>query len=128
MQDKLKGLAQRLDGLATRFQLHGQFAAADDVPAAPHTALLSYAAWQHRYGGKRDVLGQVVTLNGESTVIIGVLPREFHFAPVGQAEFWVAYQASSECDLRRSCHDLADANPASRRSVRNGFAIHWRAE
>jgi predicted permease len=82
------------------------FAAADDVPAAPHTALLSYAAWQHRYGGKRDVLGQVVTLNGESTVIIGVLPREFHFAPVGQAEFWVAYQASSECDLRRSCHGL----------------------
>jgi len=31
MQDKLKGLAQRLDGLATRFQLQGQFAAADDV-------------------------------------------------------------------------------------------------
>jgi hypothetical protein len=31
MQDKLKGLAQRLDGLATRFQLSGQFAAADDV-------------------------------------------------------------------------------------------------
>jgi hypothetical protein len=31
MQEKLKGLAQRLDGLATRFQLHGQFAAADDV-------------------------------------------------------------------------------------------------
>jgi hypothetical protein len=31
MQDKLRGLAQRLDGLATRFQLQGQFAAADDV-------------------------------------------------------------------------------------------------
>jgi hypothetical protein len=31
MQDKLKGLAQRLDGLATRFQLQGQFSAADDV-------------------------------------------------------------------------------------------------
>jgi hypothetical protein len=31
MHDKLKGLAQRLDGLATRFQLQGQFAAADDV-------------------------------------------------------------------------------------------------
>jgi hypothetical protein len=31
MQEKLKGLAQRLDGLAIRFQLHGQFAAADDV-------------------------------------------------------------------------------------------------
>jgi hypothetical protein len=31
MQDKLKGLAHRLDGLAIRFQLQGQFAAADDV-------------------------------------------------------------------------------------------------
>jgi hypothetical protein len=31
MQEKLKGLALRLDGLATRFQLHGQFLAADDV-------------------------------------------------------------------------------------------------
>jgi hypothetical protein len=31
MQEKLKGLALRLDGLATRFQLNGQFAAADDV-------------------------------------------------------------------------------------------------
>jgi hypothetical protein len=31
MQEKLKGLAQRLDGLATRFQLNGQFLAADDV-------------------------------------------------------------------------------------------------
>jgi hypothetical protein len=31
MQEKLKGLAQRLDGLATRFQLSGQFVAADDV-------------------------------------------------------------------------------------------------
>jgi hypothetical protein len=31
MQDKLKGLAQRLDGLATRFQLSGQFTAAEDV-------------------------------------------------------------------------------------------------
>ena len=31
MHDKLRGLAQRLDGLATRFQLQGQFAAAEDV-------------------------------------------------------------------------------------------------
>jgi len=31
MHDKLKGLAQRLDGLATRFQLSGQFVAAEDV-------------------------------------------------------------------------------------------------
>jgi macrolide transport system ATP-binding/permease protein len=78
----------------------------DDLKGAPHTALLSYSAWQHRYGGKRDVLGQAVRLDDAAFVVIGVLPREFHFAPVGQPEFWVAYQAENGCDLRRSCHGL----------------------
>jgi macrolide transport system ATP-binding/permease protein len=31
----------------------------EDLPSAPHTALLSYGAWQQRYNGRRDVLGQV---------------------------------------------------------------------
>ena len=76
----------------------------EDQPSAPRTTLLSYAAWQQQFGGKRDVLGQAVTLDGDSYVIIGVLPREFHFAPVGRAAFWVPFRASGACDLRRSCH------------------------
>jgi macrolide transport system ATP-binding/permease protein len=82
------------------------FTADDDLPSTPHTAMLSYAAWQHRYGGKRDVVGQVVMLDGEPVTIVGVLPREFHFAPVGQPEFWVAYQPTNGCDKRRSCHGM----------------------
>ncbi|HEY3458671.1 MAG TPA: ABC transporter permease, partial [Bryobacteraceae bacterium] len=78
----------------------------EDLPGAPRTALLSYATWQQRYGSKPDVLGKTVTLNGEPTVIIGVLHREFHFPPAEPAEFWTALHAASECDLRRSCHFL----------------------
>ena len=50
--------------------------------------MLSYAAWQKRYAGSAAVLGQTVTLNGEANVIIGVLPRDFHFAAEGESEFW----------------------------------------
>jgi predicted permease len=82
------------------------FSAGEDLPGAPRTVLLSYAAWQQRYGGKADILGRVVTLNEAPNIIIGVLPPEFHFAPTGAAEFWTAFHASSECDLRRSCHGL----------------------
>jgi macrolide transport system ATP-binding/permease protein len=82
------------------------FYAGEDLPAAPRTVILSYAAWQQRYGGKRDVLGQTVTLNGVPHTVIGMLPREFHFAPAEPAEFWTALHAASECDLRRSCHNL----------------------
>ena len=82
------------------------FHTGEDSPAAPHTALLSYAAWQQRYGGRRDIVGQVAALNGAPYVIIGVLPRAFHFAPVGRAEFWTALQQSYSCDWRRSCHSI----------------------
>jgi macrolide transport system ATP-binding/permease protein len=82
------------------------FYAGEDLPSAGRAMLLSYASWQKRYGGKADVIGQTITLDGDPTTIVGVLPRDFHFAPVEPAEFWVTMHASSECDLRRSCHGL----------------------
>ena len=78
----------------------------ENQPSAPHTALLSYASWQRRFGGRRDIAGQVVTADEGPVTIIGVLPREFHFAPVGQPEFWLAFQPVDGCDTRRSCHGM----------------------
>jgi macrolide transport system ATP-binding/permease protein len=78
----------------------------EDLPSAQRAVLLSYATWQQRYGGRRDILGQAVALNGDPYIIVGVLPREFHFAPAGRAEFWTAFHASYSCDLRRSCHGI----------------------
>jgi macrolide transport system ATP-binding/permease protein len=78
----------------------------ENSPAAQRTVLLSYAAWQRRYGGRRDVLGTTVTLNGDPHIIIGVLPREFHFAPVEPAEFWAGVVTTGSCEKRRGCHNL----------------------
>ena len=80
------------------------FYAGEDLPSAPRTVMLTYAAWQERFGARPDVIGQSVVLSGVSYTIIGVLPRTFHFAPRERAEFWTTLHASSECDLRRSCH------------------------
>jgi macrolide transport system ATP-binding/permease protein len=82
------------------------FRAGEDLLSAPRTVILSYSAWQKRYAGDRGTIGKSIILNGEAHLIIGVLPREFHFAPAEPAEFWVTMHASSECDLRRSCHNL----------------------
>jgi hypothetical protein len=38
-------------------------------------AMLSYGAWQRLFGGKPDVLGTVVRLNGIPRTIVGILPR-----------------------------------------------------
>src|SRR5438445_3757299 len=80
-----------------------EFRTGEDLPAAPRTVLLSYAAWQKRFGGRQEVLGQTVTLDGNPNVIIGVLPRDFHFAPAEPAEFWTTLHDANDC---RGCHAL----------------------
>ncbi|HXQ70030.1 MAG TPA: ABC transporter permease [Pyrinomonadaceae bacterium] len=78
----------------------------EDLPDAPRTVVLSYASWQKRFGGRQDIVGQPITLNELPHTIVGVLPQNFHFAPVEQAEFWTTLHPAGTCDLRRSCHFL----------------------
>jgi macrolide transport system ATP-binding/permease protein len=78
----------------------------EDLPGAPHTVMLSNAAWQKRYGGQRDVVGRTVILDDASYTIIGVLPQDFHFAPAGAPDFWAPLNPSGGCEVRRGCHNL----------------------
>jgi macrolide transport system ATP-binding/permease protein len=78
----------------------------EDKPEAQRTTLLSYSAWQKRYGGNPSVLGQTVVLNNESYVIIGVLPRDFSFAPAEPADFWAIETQTGYCETHRGCHNL----------------------
>ncbi len=81
------------------------FRAGEDASGAGANVLLSYGTWQRRFGGRRDVIGQTVTLNGTPNTIIGVLPAAFHFAPTGSAEFWAALHLSRKED--RGSHGLS---------------------
>ncbi|QNI34473.1 ABC transporter permease [Alloacidobacterium dinghuense] len=78
----------------------------DDQPAAPFVALISYSAWLHRFGGGRNIIGQTVTLSGNVTSIIGVLPPSFHFAPAEPSEFWGTERPDGGCEKVRGCHNL----------------------
>jgi predicted permease len=49
----------------------------DDRADAPQVVALSHRLWQRRYGGARDALGGTVRINGESFVVVGVLPAQF---------------------------------------------------
>ena len=64
------------------------FRPGEDKPSAAQTAMLSYETWQKRFGGNPNVVGSTATLDGDTFLIVGVLPSQFHFAPVGRVEFW----------------------------------------
>jgi len=78
----------------------------EDLPVAPRTVILSYGAWQRRFGGRKSVIGEAVSLSGVPYTIVGVLPASFQFAPRGATEFWTTLHATEGCLLRRSCHGL----------------------
>jgi macrolide transport system ATP-binding/permease protein len=86
--------------------LGSDFYAGEDLPGAPNTLILSFASWQTRFGGRPDIIGQPLTLNDLPYIIVGVLPRDFHFAPARNVEFWATLHASGPCERRRSCHFL----------------------
>ncbi len=55
------------------------FTRRDDTAGAPETVLLSYAYWQHKFGGSPSAIGRTMTADGKPREIIGVLPRGFQF-------------------------------------------------
>ena len=82
------------------------FRPGEDKPGQSKIAMLSYGTWKTRFGGRRDLIGQTISLTGEAYIVVGVLPQSFAFAPRASAELWVPLLDKNGCEKRRSCHDL----------------------
>ena len=63
----------------------------DDFQAGKdHILVLSHKLWQRAFGGDAKIVGQQITLSGESFSVVGVMPPEFQFPPFWstRAEMW----------------------------------------
>jgi ABC-type antimicrobial peptide transport system permease subunit len=92
--------------LGVKAMLGRTFLPGEDRPGKPKIVMLSYGTWLKRFGGRSDVIGQAVSLSGESYTIVGVVARDFVFAPRGNAELWAPLLDKNGCEQRRSCHNL----------------------
>jgi macrolide transport system ATP-binding/permease protein len=103
--------AERVSGgffqtLGVQPMLGRDFYPGENRPGGANVVLLSYGAWLHRFGARREVVGQSVDLDHESYTIIGVLPRTFAFAPSGNAEFWVPLNSFSTHEKMRTFYNF----------------------
>ena len=78
----------------------------ENLPTAPNVTILTYSTWQKRYGARKDVIGQTVSLNDVPYTVVGVLPPDFQFAAAGESELWTPYRGDDQCGKRRGCHNL----------------------
>jgi predicted permease len=61
----------------------------EDSPAGHPAVLISDALWKRRFGADPAVLGQSITLDSVATTVIGVMPVNFEFAPLGRSiDIW----------------------------------------
>jgi len=72
----------------------------EDRPNAAKVALISYPLWQDRFAAERSVLGRNLSIDGQQTEIIGVLPRDFEFPTLAHTDLLIP-QALDESIVAR---------------------------
>jgi len=73
--------------LAVQPFLGRTFLPSEDVPRGNPVVVLSYSLWTRRFAGRRDILGQPITLDGKPFAVIGVMPPGFQFSNVQEDVF-----------------------------------------
>lgn len=98
----LRVTANMLSLLGVQAMVGRTFRPDEDQPGHAQVILLSFPLWQREFGGRRDVLGRPLTIDGASYTIIGVMPPGFHFAPfwVTDAEVWAPLDLSARANDR----------------------------
>ena len=91
------GVPERLSGASVSWQwfdvfwarpyLGRVFRPEEDQPKANHVAILSYRAWQKRFGGDPAMVGRTLQLNQESYKVVGVMGPDFAWP--NQTELWI---------------------------------------
>lgn len=102
--ERLRGVqttANTFELLGVRAQVGRVLQAGDGRPDSPAVMVITHGLWQRSFGGGTGVVGQTVTLSGQTFTIVGVLPRNFLFPGAGP-EFEFAVPLIPEIDPRNT--------------------------
>src|SRR5262245_23868828 len=83
-------MADYLTTLGVNPLIGRSFTSEEDGPGGPNVVLISYGLWQKHFGGKTNIVGDTLNLEGRSYSIVGVMPPGFDLP--GAAEIWIPLQ------------------------------------
>jgi putative ABC transport system permease protein len=67
--------------------------------------LISYNLWLRRFAGDPHIVGRSILMNGQSTSVLGVMPRDFFF-PIRDIDYWSPGYFTPEVLSQRDSHFL----------------------
>ena len=88
--------------LGVRPVLGRGLARGDDGPGSAPVAVVSHGFWRRRLGGDPAAIGRTLTIDGRAVTVVGVLPRDFLFAPAGDVEVLLPVDAAAARTSGRS--------------------------
>lgn len=77
----------------------------EEDAARSKSVVISYNLWQRRFSGDRKIIGRSILMNGQSTTVLGVMPRDFFF-PVRDMDYWTPGYFTPEVLAERDNHYL----------------------
>ena len=82
--------------LGTRAHAGRLLTPSDDegAPGSHPVMVISYELWQRRFGGRAEVVGETVPLNGHPFTIVGVTPPGFQGTTLLRSDAWVPISAT----------------------------------
>lgn len=80
------------------------FLAEEDAPGKNRVVIVSHDLWRRRFGSDRGLVGRTLMLNGESHMVIGIMPRDFQFPD--SVELWTPL-AINLSGVERGTHFLS---------------------
>ena len=101
-----KTTANFFDVLGVHAAIGRTFAAGEDAVGAPRRVLLGYGFWERAFAGDRSVVGRTITLDGANATVIGVLPKGFQFARLGDVSIWAPIDRLDRSRQQRGNHWL----------------------
>ena len=82
--------------------VRGRLLVADDnQPGRDNVVVISHRFWQAYFGGDENVVGQSLTLDNRSFVIVGVLPADLEGLGVGRFDVWAPLTVDPDQTLGR---------------------------
>jgi putative ABC transport system permease protein len=78
MVQALRTTSNFFSTLRVQPQLGRDFLPREDIPGNDRVVLISQRCWQQRFGGRTDVIGRTIRVDGEPHEIVGVLPASLN--------------------------------------------------